>query len=221
LWTPLSARAAGPLSRAVPEDPYVYPGTEVLRNKFNERDPERLREREYRATAKRAVAAPAFEPSAGGYKATHRHLFQDVFAWAGELRTTELAKGGSPFARQGFVEAALQDRFRQVDRLGGFKGIVAVTFAVEAAHHISELNAIHPFREGNGRTMRLHLEQIAELARHTIDYGKMDGASWVKASIAAFQGDEQPLARLIGTAIGLSERDLGRVRDAASNGHGR
>ena len=203
------------------EDPYVYPGTSVLRNKGGERDAARLHLLEYQATTARAAEAPAFPLTAEGYKATHRQLFQDVYEWAGETRTTDLARPGAQFARPDFVESALRDRFRQVAAIGGFKSMDAPTFAAEAAHHISEINAIHPFREGNGRTMRLHLEQIAHQAGHDIDLAGIEARDWISASVAGFRGDEQPLARVIGKAMGMTEHELGRVRDVVDRGHGR
>lgn len=133
----------------------------------------------------------------------------------------DLARPGAQFARPDFVESALRDRFRQVAAIGGFQSMDAPTFAAEAAHHISELNAIHPFREGNGRTMRLHLEQIAHQAGHDIDLAGIEARDWIGASVAGFRGDEQPLARVIGNAMGMTEHELGRVRDVIDRGHGR
>ena len=97
----------------------------------------------------------------------------------------------------------------------------ALTFAAETAHHVAELNAIHPLREGNGRTMRFHLEQIAHQTGHGIDLAGIEARDWIGASIASFRGDEQPLARVIGKAMGMDEQQLGRLRDAGQNGHGR
>ncbi len=57
------------------DDPYVYPGTEVLRNRLDERDPARLAVLEYAATRARAAEGPTFPLSVDGYRATHRHLF--------------------------------------------------------------------------------------------------------------------------------------------------
>ncbi len=105
--------------------------------------------------------------------------------------------------------------------IGGFAGMDALTFAAKAAHHITELNAIHPFREGNGRTMRFHLEQIAHQAGHRIHLAGIEARAWVGASAASFRGDEQPLVRVIGQAMGMDEQPLSRLRGAQQNGHGR
>lgn len=75
-------------------------------------------------------------------------------------------------------------------------------FARGAAHHIAELNAIHPFREGNGRTMRLHLRQLGEQAGHEISLKRIGANAWMDASIRSFRTiDEQPMQRVILDAI--------------------
>jgi cell filamentation protein len=81
-------------------DPYVYPGTQVLINKEDIRDAEELAVFERVMSAQRmSEQLPAVEISAAGYRALHRHLFQDVYEWAGEPRTVALAKGSSMFCR--------------------------------------------------------------------------------------------------------------------------
>lgn len=89
-------------------DPYVYPGTDVLKNKPGLRDSEAVRRYEYEQTVSRAAELQA-SPVAGKFdlqhlKAIHKHLFQDVYAWAGEVRTVNIAKGGDSFASPAFVE---------------------------------------------------------------------------------------------------------------------
>ncbi len=203
------------------EDPYVYPGTEVLRKRFDEPEPARLAVLEYAATRARAAERLVFPLGAGGYCATHRHLFQDLFEYAGELRTTDLSRPGAQFARPAFIEPVLRDRFRQVAAIKELSGMDALIFTAEAAHHMAELNAIHLFREGNRRTMRFHLEQIAHQAGHSIDIADVEARDWIGASIASFRGDEHPLARVIGRAMGMDEHQLGRLRDAQQNGGSR
>jgi len=65
------------------------------------------------------------------------------------------------------------------------------------AHYLSELNAIHPFREGNGRVQRLFISQLADKASYTLDYSDLDQAALYPVMQASFLGNEQPLADLI------------------------
>ncbi len=79
-------------------DPYVYPGTDVLRNRRNLRDPGQLSEFEALMTARRAAELQV-RPSQGTFdgphvQMIHRHLFQDVYEWAGQVRTINISRGG-------------------------------------------------------------------------------------------------------------------------------
>jgi len=91
-------------------DPYVYPGTTVLQNKFDIRDADQLDKVERRFVTARLEQGPP----TGGFnldhlRAIHRHLFQDVYAWAGEIRTVEIAKGGNHFQHRRFIETGMAD----------------------------------------------------------------------------------------------------------------
>jgi cell filamentation protein len=89
-------------------DPYVYPGTRVLRNVENIHDAEELARFERLMTAQRLrEGLPNVELSADGYRALHRHLFQDVYDWAGRDRIVEIAKGDSLFCLPQFIRPEL------------------------------------------------------------------------------------------------------------------
>lgn len=76
-------------------DPYLYPGAGVLRNRLGLTDPDQLDRVERRLVTQRIIeGAPTGDFDVAHLRAIHRHLFQDVYAWAGELRTVEIAKGG-------------------------------------------------------------------------------------------------------------------------------
>lgn len=87
------------------DDPYTYPGTETLRNKLGITDDKTLTEAERRLTLARGAEAArlTFPTTADGYRALHRHLFQDLYAWAGEDRSVTIAKGGSRFAAVPYI----------------------------------------------------------------------------------------------------------------------
>src|SRR5215472_7892140 len=99
-------------------DPYTYPGTNVLRNLADIRDPEALAAFEGDATADRLFELdPA--PLKGRFdiahlKAVHKYLFQDVYSWAGEFRTVNISKGDQLFGAARFVEPALHELLREL-----------------------------------------------------------------------------------------------------------
>lgn len=134
------------MARGGGTDPYLYPGTDVLRNKLGIRDNQALRLTEYAFTRIRGQHTPVLPMTVKGYLAAHRHLFQDVYEWAGKVRTVTLAKGASMFAFPQAVEPSLRTRFADLAAKGFLRGLHPDGFAAGAAHHVSELNAIHPFR---------------------------------------------------------------------------
>jgi cell filamentation protein len=80
------------------DDPYTYPETTTLRNKLGIRDAEQLDALERRMAAQRAAEGiPAGDFGLAHLQEIHRHLFQDVYDWAGQVRTVELNKGGHQF----------------------------------------------------------------------------------------------------------------------------
>lgn len=85
------------------------------------------------------------------------------------------------------------------------KGTTPDTFADKAAHFLADLNAIHPFREGNGRTQLTFLTLLAETAGHPLTMERLDPDKVMQATIDGFGGDEKPLAALIRGLVGDEE----------------
>ena len=150
-------------------DPYCYPGTAVLKNLPGIRDQTELDAFETLITAQRAEEPlPRGRLGYAHYRAIHRHLFQDVFAWAGKLRTVRIAKGGSMFCYPEHIDAEMRKLFDRLARDRFLRGVGAAEFATQAAHWLAELNAIHPFREGNGRAQLAFLTLLAAKAGHPL-----------------------------------------------------
>ena len=106
-------------------DPYTYPGTS-LRNLRAIRDPIVLAQFEAESTIWRIaqlIATPLpglFDP--GHLKAIHKHIFQDVYSWAGQFRTVNISKGGHLFGAAAFVQPALQNVLAKLSAEGRLKG---------------------------------------------------------------------------------------------------
>lgn len=170
---------------------YPPPHSGTLRNLFDERDPLILARLEYVETADRQRELLAGEvPIARTYdaehvRAIHRHLFQDVYAWAGEYRTVEVFKGvGRGFAevRSGEVDRYLEDVHRLVAGTA-WDGLERDAFGERAATVFAYLNQAHPFREGNGRTSKVFMEHVAERSRFSLDYARVTPEQWDQASM--------------------------------------
>jgi len=167
-------------------DPYLYPGTTVLKNLRGLGEQAQLDRFEARATHRRIgelIEAPirgAFD--IGHLKAIHRHIFQDVYAWAGEFRTVNISKGGRLFGAAAFLEPALQEVLRKLAEEEWLTRLDSGGFADRAAYYLGELNAAHPFREGNGRTQREFVRELGRKAGHRIDWGATKREKMTEAS---------------------------------------
>jgi cell filamentation protein len=101
--------------------------------------------------------------------AVHRDLFQDVYDWAGEIRTAEIPKGGSQFQLRRFIDTGIADVHARLTRAQFQKGTSADDFANAVAPLIGDVNYVLSFREGNGRTQLQYLKQLAAHAGHDLD----------------------------------------------------
>lgn len=182
----------------------MYPGPEPRTpvNKFRIRDRAMFEAHEARVVAVRARNIPnnAKELTYKGFKALHKHLFQDVFEWAGKERTyTTGRNAGVAFAKPEHIASFVEKEFKKFEAQGRFVGMDADAFATAAANFYSELNAAHPFIEGNGRTMRLFLQMVADNADFKLDLRDEDKEAWNEAAKISFLPpcDLGPLTNLI------------------------
>jgi cell filamentation protein len=133
-------------------DDYCYPGTTVLKNKLDLTDADELADFEAEVSDARAdEEAPEGDLDYAHFKAIHRHLFQDVYDWAGEARTVRISKDNSMFCYPENIESDATKLFAKLKADKFLQRLSSKDFARQTAHFLAELNAIHAFREGNGR----------------------------------------------------------------------
>lgn len=195
------------------DDPYLYPGTKTLRNKLAIRSATELEVAERALVTQRiAEGVPPGDFDLGHLCAIHRHLFQDVYDWAGEVRTVELGKGGSGFMPRQFIENGMRDVHRRITEGRYLRGLSGADFAAQVGPLIGDVNHAHPFREGNGRTQLQYLKQLAEGAGHALDLRRIEAERWIEASREANRGNYQPMSGCIADTITepQRQRDDGR-----------
>lgn len=184
------------------EDPYTYKNTTVLRNKLALRT-----QAELDAFEAEISSARADEPLPEGaldfahYCAIHHHLFQDVYDWAGQPRTVRISKGGNPFCFPENIQNQATRLFDELQESGHLQNLDQQEFGGKAAHFLAEPNAIHAFREGNGRSQLTFFALLAESAGHPLDFEKLDPEKMLEAMIASFDGNEQKLSEVIRVLI--------------------
>src|SRR5688572_832731 len=134
-------------------------------------------------------------------RAIHRHLFQDVYDWAGAWRTVEISKERQQCRFRYCTAIGMADVTGRLERSRFLKARTAAAIAEQAAVILGDINYIHPFREGNGRTQLQDLKQLAQEAGHPLDLTRIRGPDWIAASVASHAADCQPMAAIIAGAL--------------------
>lgn len=150
----------------------------ALENKLGITNSAELAREEERISKKKAVElfeSGSLDKLAPGrfasLQAIHKALFEDIYDFAGELRTVNLAKGNFRFAPLMYLEAALAN----IDKMP------QSTFD-EIIEKYVEMNIAHPFREGNGRSTRLWLDQMLKAGiGQVVDWSKVDKEDYLLA----------------------------------------
>lgn len=191
-------------------DPYCYPGTDVLVNRLGLRDADKLQQAEGHLSGLR-MAQLQLSPLAGSFdlahlSAIHRFIFQDLYEWAGKPRTVDIAKGGSVFALHPFIITAAADLFSKMradEQLR--RGVPIDVFTTRLAHYFGEINALHPYREGNGRSQREFVRLFGRSRGFKIAWRKIDRDMMMGASIEAMSGHTATMAALLRIATTIAQ----------------
>lgn len=167
---------------------YCYPDSDVLINKLGLTDGDALEATEIELTQARIDQyEPDFDDiSLSALRAIHRYLFQDLYDWAGDLRTVDISKGTTRFANVSRIEPEADKLFRQLAQENYLTGLAREQFVARLAHYYCELNVVHPFRDGNGRAQRLLFEVISINAGFELRWEPIGRDEWGNANIAAY-----------------------------------
>ncbi len=189
------------MSRYSESDPYLDPSSGVLKNRLDIADAIVLEQAEAAFVAARSYELSR-SPLKGRFdlahlQAIHRCLFGDLYEWAGQLRTVDISKAGSRFAHHAQIESAAAGIFEQLAKENYLTGLGPEAFSARAAYYLGELNALHPFREGNGRAQREFISHLAHAQGYYIAWEKTGAAELLAATIKSFHGNSAELARLI------------------------
>ena len=182
------------------QDPYCYKDARVLKNKFGIKDAEELQVAERRLSKYREVEL-LNSPINGQFdfrhlQKIHQYLFQDIYDWAGQVRTVDIAKGNL-FCRCFAIEEEAERIFGELKQERYLNSLPVGKFAKRLAYYLAEINALHPFREGNGRSQREFIRQLAFQNNYFLSYAGISQDEMVAASVASFKLDYTPLEQLI------------------------
>lgn len=188
----------------VGQDCYCYSGSSVLRNKLNIHDESSLNQAEQQLSAIAAESLPYSPPpySLDYLKHIHRVLFSDVYEWAGELRTVGISKQQTRFCQPEYMVREATRIFRLMASAKWFENESRERLVTSVAEIYSELNVVHPFREGNGRSQRILFEHLVINAGFEISWWGITADEWIDANVAAFYCDPKPMQRVFDLCIG-------------------
>lgn len=182
-------------------DPYLYPSTDVLINKFDIKDEKKLQEVEaFIFSLKSAEPLPKGDFDYQHLKDLHKHFFGEIYTWAGEERTIDLVKGDSYFAHFKYISNWLDKLFKMLKQ-EDLSNLPVNELSQRLSYYFNEINAAHPFREGNGRVQRSFCELITNTVGYTLDWSLIKREAYLEASIQGMRGNYMPMASLFSQII--------------------
>lgn len=188
-----------------PTEKDCYPGTAVLINKLGLCSQEALDEAEKVAVPLRSMELEQetiCEPfTFSFYCGLHQRLFGDIYPWAGQVRAVDLSKKGTSFCPASRVKELGEAKFQRLQEMDELRGLPKEAFLREVTDLYHELNMLHPFREGNGRTQRLFFTLLIRRAGYDISFADCDTDQLMIATILAAQGVMDHLENFFRTAV--------------------
>lgn len=183
----------------VEEDVY-YPDTHCLVNYFSLRNRQKLKGIESLFSCYRMAEIlsedhqPPFEFDS--LLDLHARLFGDVYPSAGQLRTVDI-KRRTVFCDPRYLRQEGENLFLRIQTAHYLKGLEKEEFVNELAYFMGEMEALHPFNDGNGRVERLFFYLMALYAGYETDWGSADPDRLLEADICAIDGDYQLLISVL------------------------
>ena len=170
------------------DEEYCYPNSHVLINRFGIADSEALSAAEREITSLKLAMAMQ-KPIKGCFdlqhlQKIHKYIFGDVYMWAGKLRHVNIAKGNQ-FCLAQNLEQYAGSIFGKLER-EHYLINAGDTIPYRLAYYLSEINVLHPFREGNGRTQRLFIMYLAGIAGYAVDFSDVMPEEMIAASAESF-----------------------------------
>jgi len=166
---------------------YCYLGSDVLINIPGLQSQKQLDAYERLITADR-LRKLELRPLKGNFDLehlckVHKFIFKDIYPFAGELRNEDISKGNFRFAHFRFIVPQTNQLLDELKKENYLQGLSTDPFVERLTYYFTELNVIHPFREGNGRVLREFIRRLALKAGYTINWADVDPKSMLEAMI--------------------------------------
>ena len=179
---------------------YCYKDTNILVNKLNIMNQEKLNEKDSNISAVKMFNLRQNKMigkfDIPHFIGIHKYIFEDLYPFAGLFRTENIAKGNFSFAEWNFIESELNRILNELKSENYLKDLDKTDLAKGLAYYLSELNVLHPFREGNGRTIREFIRQLAYKNNYILDLRRINPKDLLNATIKSVV-DTSDLEQLI------------------------
>lgn len=183
---------------------YCYEGTDILINNLNIKDKKVLQQYEAKITVAKLLALRQMG-IVGNFDIKHLNkihtfLFEDIYPFAGKFRTENIAKGVFRFAEWEYIEPELEKLLEKLKDENYLKNLPKEKLANRLAFYLSELNVLHPYREGNGRTTREFIRELALKNGYILNLKKIKPKEFLEESIRSIV-DTSGLETLINNTL--------------------
>jgi len=188
------------------DDFYCYPNTKVLINSFDIKNFDKLQITE-RKLSYAKITYLTTNPFKGVLdlkylQRIHRFIFEDIYTWAGHIRGGQFfSKGETEFCRAPMIHIYAENIFGKLRDEKWLRGLDREKFIKRMAYFMAEINALHPFREGNGRTQRVFFEELARRAKYEVNFGNTNPEELLYADIEAYKKNYSPMIELLNGKI--------------------
>lgn len=187
---------------------YCYPNSDVLINLPGFREQKKLDAYERMVTAERLKMLD-LRPLRGNFDlkhlcAIHKFIFKDVYPFAGKLRDEDISKGNFRFASARFLSEQTNDLLNELKKENFLKELPYDMFVERLTHYLTELNVLHPFREGNGRTLREFIRCLALDSGYYIDWSSVKASVFLDAMIRSPK-DNSDLRNVLSKVLSITK----------------
>ena len=166
---------------------YCYPDSNILKNKLNIRDNKLLKTAEEEITLIKQMELLK-NPIKGNFSKAHlmnihKFIFEDIYSFAGKIRREQISKADTMFYPPNLIDRELDKVFAKIKEKNMLKETDEERVFDNLAYVMAELNIIHPFREGNGRSIREFIRLMAKRMGYDLNWGNVDKEELLEASI--------------------------------------
>ncbi len=166
---------------------YCYPDSNVLKNKLNIRDNKLLKTAEEEITSIKQMELLK-NPIKGNFSKAHlmnihKFIFEDIYSFAGKIRREQISKADTMFYPPNLIDREIDKVFAKIKEKNMLRETDEEKVFDNLAYVMAELNIIHPFREGNGRSIREFIRLMAKRMGYDLNWGNVDKEELLEASI--------------------------------------